>query len=138
MKEGIYIKFDRSVMLEADKTYYVGIDGNIKELEIIKVKANKKIVMVPDVFPEDESYGDFCKELDTKTVSSKKQNKHNVKVSYLEKWIRDGSFTAFTLNQFLKEYPKQKNNKNLKRNFLRLIENKKIAQLDKDKYMVAR
>jgi len=63
---------------------------------------------------------------------------HNVKKSYLEKWITNGSFEVFTLKQFYKVFPKQRENKHLARNILRLIESKKIAQLDKDKYMVKR
>lgn len=138
MKEGIYIKFDKPVRLEADKTYYVGIDGNIKELEIIEVKANKEIAIFPEVFPEDEGFRDSSEEL-SEAIPSKKPYKHNAKISYLEKWILNGSFTVFTLDQFLAAYPKQKNNKNLKRNFFRLLKTKKIAQLDgNDRYMVAR
>ena len=62
----------------------------------------------------------------------------SAKKSYLEKWITNGVFEVFTLEQFYKAFPKQRDNKNLNHNILKLLEAKKIAQLGKNRYMVNR
>ena len=69
-------------------------------------------------------------------IAPKKKYKHNVKKSYLEKWIRKGLFEVFTLDQFYKAYPLQRKNRNLTSIISRLIADKKIIQLGKDKFKV--
>ena len=66
----------------------------------------------------------------------KKTHKHNVKKSYLEKWIQDNNFTVFTLDMFYSKYPKQKENRKLDGIISRLISDGKILQLGKDKFTV--
>jgi len=73
------------------------------------------------------------------SVEFKKQQKnyrHGIKLSYLEKWVQNNNFEVFTLEQFFKAYPKQKKNNLLNRNISRLIADKKIIQLGKNKFKV--
>ena len=67
-----------------------------------------------------------------------KEYKHNIKISYLEKWIRNGKFEVFTLDQFFKSYPKQRNNNRLNKHIFDLVDKKIISQLGKDKFKVNR
>ena len=91
--------------------------------------------------------GEHCLECEGKTivepqkpaikepVKTEKQVS-NLKISYLEKWIQKGVFTVFTLEQFFKDYPRQRENKRLNRNISKLINDGKILQLDKEKFTV--
>jgi len=66
-----------------------------------------------------------------------KQNRTNVKLSYLEKWIKKNPYMeVFTLDQFFKEFPKQKKNRKLKTNISNLISENKILQLSNNKFKV--
>lgn len=61
----------------------------------------------------------------------------NVKISYLQKWIQEKEhLSVFTLDQFFKDYPKQKQNKRLNFNISKLISEKKIRQLSNNKFQV--
>ena len=66
----------------------------------------------------------------------KKSHVHNFKKSYLEKWIKSIDYDVFTLEQFYKEYPLQQKNRHLSRNISRLISDKKLIQLGKNKFKV--
>lgn len=107
------------------------------EGEITELKLNNTIFTIK------ETKTDTTFTLSTgKTISPstpmKKLCKHNVKKSYLEKWIQNGSFEVFTLDMFYKAYPMQKQNKNLDIIISKLIREKKIYQTDKDKFKVNR
>lgn len=75
-------------------------------------------------------------EIPIKTIAPQKHKARNIKISYLEKWIKQIGFDVFTLDQFFKAYPLQKENKHLARNISRLIADKKILQLGKNKFKV--
>ena len=68
----------------------------------------------------------------------KKQYSRGIKQCYLEKWIQNGVFEVFTLNQFYTAYPMQKENRKLDSNISKLIADKKIVQLGKNKFKVNR
>ena len=63
---------------------------------------------------------------------------HGIKKCYLEKWIKQIDYEVFTLEQFYKEYPLQRSNKNLDRNISRLIADNKLIQLGKNKFKVVK
>ena len=67
---------------------------------------------------------------------NKKPRGHGIKQCYLEKWITNNDFDVFTLDMFYKAYPMQKENKNLDSNISKLIAEKKIIQLGKNKFKV--
>ena len=62
----------------------------------------------------------------------KKTYTHGIKISYLEKWIKKGSFEVFTLDMFFKQFPKQKYNNRLEFHIRSLIDKKIISQLNND------
>lgn len=112
------------VEIKADNHIFV-----LKEPTIIKIepktelKANTTYMVPTAILPKE---------------IPKRPYEHNVKKTYLEKWIQNGVFEVFTLEMFFKAYPMQKENRNLDRNILKLLKAKKIAQLSKNKYMVVR
>lgn len=111
--------------MNIDVTIWKIIDGEIVELKhdnhvfMIKENTSTKIITKPIPIP-------------------KKPVKLNVKKTYLEKWIHAHNINVFTPEQFYKEYPKQRENKYLDRNIMRLISEKKIMQLGKNKFKVIR
>lgn len=110
----------------------------IEKGEIIELKDDNNIFVLKEpitVKPENKiktPKDDIAKDIPPK------KHKHGIKISYLEKWIQQNYFTVFTLDQFYKVYPNQKKNPKLDNILLKLIEDKKIAQLDNNKYMVER
>ena len=72
------------------------------------------------------------------TIVKPKPKSRNVKISYLQKWIQNNNFEVFTLDQFLKSFPKQRDNNRLNSNISSLIDKKIITQLGKDKFRVNR
>lgn len=119
----------------------MNIDAEIwsmKEGEIVELKLEEDTIFV-----RKEPSGIITQvSTDIKPPNSqefKKQQKnyrHGIKLCYLEKWINNNNFEVFTLDQFYKEYPKQKKNNLLNRNISRLIADKKISQLGKNKFKV--
>ena len=71
-----------------------------------------------------------------KLEKTKKEHTPNIKLCYLEKWVQTIGYDVFTLEQFFKDYPMQRKNKKLDYNISRLIADKKISQLDKNKFKV--
>jgi len=72
--------------------------------------------------------------------SSKKQTSpvHNIKKSYLKKWIQNNNFKEFTLEQFFEAYPKQKENNRLNSNIYKLIKEGILLQVGKNNFKVVR
>lgn len=68
-----------------------------------------------------------------------KSQKGNIKRHYLVKWIQEFSKTVFTLEEFYQVYPNFRNgsqNENLMKLISKLISEKKIMQMDKEKFHV--
>lgn len=98
---------------------------NIKDGEIVELKVDNTIFVMKET-------------VNAKTVKTKTNNSRNIKISYLQKWIQNNNFKEFTLEQFFKEYPKQRDNNRLDGNISKLINDGMILQLGKDKFTVVR
>ena len=62
---------------------------------------------------------------------------HNVKECYLRKWIHAHNIKVFTLDQFFKEYPKQRERMDhLEINIAKMISDKELLQIGKNKFKV--
>ena len=71
-------------------------------------------------------------------IPPKKEYTRNIKISYLEKWIRNCKFDVFTLDQFFKDYPKQRGNNRLNSHIFNLIDKKVILQVGIEKFKIIR
>ena len=91
------------------------------------------------IFENLDEYTDYVKKQYYPNIIETKEYKHNIKLSYLEKWIKQNQhLEVFTLEQFYKSYPKQKENSRLTNNISKLIKENKILQLGKNKFKVVR
>ena len=90
--------------------------------------------------------GEHCLECEQKTPivktiepTNQTNKSRNIKLSYIEKWIRQNEYMeVFTLDQFYKDYPKQKENNRLTNNISKLISENKLLQLGKNKFKIIR
>ena len=67
------------------------------------------------------------------------QSSFNAKETYLSKWIRKNNITIFTIDDFYKAYPKQKDRKKqVDRYISEMIADDKLLQTGKDKFKVTK
>jgi len=73
-------------------------------------------------------------------LNSKKYYKHHIKESYIQKYVKANHVgMIFKLEDFLRVYPKQKHNKQLKHNIAVLIEKGIIRQWNhKDEFQIVK
>ena len=109
---------------------------------------NTKDCMLKEITSFLIKVGEHCLECEKKLVepskivpiatTTKKQHKHNPKISYLEKWVKQNNFEVFSLEQFYKMYPRQRRSKRLNGHISKLISNGLLIQLGKNRFKVNR
>ena len=103
---------------------------SIKAGEIVELKADNRVFEIKkEPVVKDTSNSSGFKQ-------KQKTYARNKKISYLEKWINNNNFEVFTLDQFFSAYPKQSENRKLDGIISRLVTDKKITQLGKNKFKV--
>lgn len=74
--------------------------------------------------------------LDTSDVKSPKSFSY-LKETYLSKWIKENSIQVFTLEDFYKAYPRQRDRKrHVDKYISEMIADNKLLQIGKDKFKV--
>jgi len=131
---------DETCMLKEITNFLIKVGEHCLKCESKSMKPQKPVLKEPDTTKTDikstvEIQAGHTYMVPTKGTPKKKY-KHGIKQSYLEKWIQTIPYDVFTLDQFYKAYPKQRKNRKLSSIISRLIVEKKIIQLGKNKFKV--